>query len=142
MTGGGTGGGGGDDMNWRHDSFSGRCLLLAAVVRGLVLWLPSAVEGVELFVWIMSDLVLDANVVVRELAHLCIVDADDLRLWRTPQPKEGDEMHEPQDDSLLLRHWKSVRGLAITSMWNTGEITEKVPKRSGKTCCKFVMASE
>ena len=49
---------------------------------------------------------VDPDVVVRELAHLRVVDAEDLRLLARAQAHAGDEVQDPQDDG---RHNKRVR---------------------------------
>lgn len=43
---------------------------------------------------------VDTNVIVRELAHLRIVDTEDLGIFGRTQTEAGDEVHDPQDDSL------------------------------------------
>ena len=46
---------------------------------------------------------VDADVVVRELAHLCVVDAQDLRLLVAAHPAARDVVHDPQDHRLMMQ---------------------------------------
>lgn len=46
------------------------------------------------------DTSINADVVIRELAHLGIVDTEDLRLFRGAQTEAGNEVHDPEDDGL------------------------------------------
>ena len=46
---------------------------------------------------------VDPDVVVRELAHLRVVDAQDLRFFRRAQAQPRDEVHDPEDDRLCGR---------------------------------------
>ena len=46
---------------------------------------------------------VDANIVVRELAHLCIINAEYFCLFGGAQTHAGDEMHNPEDYSLRVR---------------------------------------
>lgn len=45
------------------------------------------------------ELGIQANIVIRKLAHLRIVDTEHLRLLRGAEPEPGDEVHDPEDDS-------------------------------------------
>ncbi len=51
---------------------------------------------------------VDPDVVVRELAHLRVVDAEDLRLLARAQAQAGDEVHDPEDDRLGGGRWTSA----------------------------------
>jgi hypothetical protein len=46
----------------------------------------------------VAELSLDSNVVVRELAHLRIVDAEDLGRVVRAETETRDEVHHPEDD--------------------------------------------
>lgn len=46
---------------------------------------------------------LDAHVVVRELAHLGIVNTDNLSLFIAAETEERNKVHDPQDDGLVRR---------------------------------------
>ena len=56
--------------------------------------------GVGVVVESVVRLRVDADVVVRELAHLGVVHAEDLRLLIAAHAAAGDEVHDPQDDRL------------------------------------------
>ena len=43
---------------------------------------------------------VDANVVVSELAHLCVVDSEDLGVFGSAETETGDEVHDPKDYGL------------------------------------------
>lgn len=45
-----------------------------------------------------AELGVNSNVVVRELAHLSVVDTDDLGLLVGAEAAAGDEVHDPEDD--------------------------------------------
>jgi hypothetical protein len=51
---------------------------------------------------LVADLGLDADIVVRELAHLGVVHAQDLRLIVAAQAEEahGEVVHRPEDEGL------------------------------------------
>ena len=50
---------------------------------------------------------IDANIVVSEFAHLCIVDTENFRFLIGAQAETGDVMHNPEDDGLckLKKGW-------------------------------------
>ena len=43
---------------------------------------------------------VDSDVVIRELAHLRIINTEDLRLFGGAQTEAGNEVHDPEDDGL------------------------------------------
>ena len=48
----------------------------------------------------VANLLLEANIVVGELAHIGIIDTKNLGLLRSTEAETRDEMHGPEDDSL------------------------------------------
>jgi len=48
----------------------------------------------------VANLLLDADVVVCELAHLGVVDTDNLRFLVGAEAEARDEVHDPEDDGL------------------------------------------
>lgn len=46
----------------------------------------------------VAQLSLDTDIIVRELAHLSIVDTEDLGSLIATETHAGDEVHDPEDD--------------------------------------------
>jgi hypothetical protein len=47
-----------------------------------------------------ADLCLEADVVVRELAHFGVIDAEDFGFGRAAETGPGCEVEDPEDDGL------------------------------------------
>ena len=47
-----------------------------------------------------ADFLVDADVVVRELAHISDINTEDLRLLCGAERESGNDVHNPEDDSL------------------------------------------
>lgn len=48
----------------------------------------------------LADLLLEADIVISELAHLSIIDTKDFGLLRSAKTKTRDEVHDPENDGL------------------------------------------
>ena len=49
----------------------------------------------------VADFLVNADVVIRELAHISVIDTEDLRFLCSAQRETGNEVHDPEDDSLI-----------------------------------------
>jgi len=48
----------------------------------------------------VADFLVDTDVVVRELAHISVIDTEDLSILCGTERETGNEVHDPEDDSL------------------------------------------
>lgn len=86
----------------------GRLLVLRVLARGWVAlvhnWLPSTCGAMDVIVHLMSraELGFETDIVVCELAHLALVDTNDLGLLIAAETERAarEEVHRPEDDSL------------------------------------------
>lgn len=49
----------------------------------------------------VADLLLEPNIVISKFSHLSVVDAENLCFFSGTKAKAGNEVHNPEDDSLL-----------------------------------------
>ena len=49
----------------------------------------------------VADFLVNADVVIRELAHISVIDTEDLCFLCSAQRETGNEVHDPEDDSLI-----------------------------------------
>lgn len=79
-----------------------------------MMWLATSSRGrdVTVTVGVILEVVartsIDPDVVVGELAHLCVVNTKDFRLLRTAHAHAWNVVHDPKNDSLHIRRWKIV----------------------------------
>jgi hypothetical protein len=48
----------------------------------------------------VADFLLNANIAICELAHIGVIDTEDLHLFCGTERKTGNDVHDPEDDSL------------------------------------------
>jgi hypothetical protein len=49
----------------------------------------------------VADFLVNADVVIRELAHISVIDTEDLRFLCGTERETGNDVHDPEDDSLM-----------------------------------------
>jgi hypothetical protein len=69
-------------------------------------WLAVSAHGAIVALLRGQQLCLESNIVVGKFAHLCIVDTENLRIFRSAKACPGGEVHGPADDG---RHDKAPR---------------------------------
>jgi len=62
--------------------------------------LPIATSRCDAGVEGVADFLLEADIVVRELAHVGVIDTEDLGLLSGTETETGDKVHDPENDGL------------------------------------------